>query len=557
VSKRRKEKIKKEKKRKKIFGFFLIIALVIVIVLGSFFVYFKFFTKKGIESFVLADNSAFFLINMNHESDQAEALKKLGLRFDDENFFSNFLEDLIFPELREQKSDISDETLFGWRGDFVALGNIKVSAIENTPVFIIEVKNPPLAQNFLKTLEENLRKRGYSISSENFRNYNVTKSQGLNNISYALFDNYLLVSERTDGVMKMIDTRLGRFSALAQDKNYRLAKSKLEEEKSIIFGYLDLLDLIQRDSFLKKGLGEETFNKLDLDNEDLRVGVSFIPHEDNIEVRVYSKNFAKVGKKSKKTDLMFAEKIPPDVILYLEGKDARPLVEGLLFGQQENEENAKSQRVLMKRAIQAQTGLDLDEDLLNFLDGEYAVFMLPENSGKKVEAVLIFNIKGKSDFSEKITKIEKTAVNLLNQFAIKNEKEKADFTDHKYQDIGYRYLNLPEKWVTDLSLGATSDYFFIATSEKAAEKAIDVISGKIPETLSQNPSFKISLEAQKDKDSNQLFYCDIQRFIKFINSFVDFNYEKLDKKIKTLDTLSATKKETRKENFYNLFLKIK
>lgn len=554
MSKKRKEEIKKEKRKKKIFSLTLISVLIVFTILGLFFVYSKFFIKKGFESFVPAENSAFFLVNINPESDQAEILKKLGLRFGEEKFFKNFLNDLIFPELREKKAEISDELMFGWRGNFVALGNIKLSATENIPIFIIEVKNPPLASNFLKILEENLQKKGYFITSENFRGHQITKNQGPNSIAYALFDQYLLISERPDGVMKMIDTRLGRFPSLAQNKDYHLTKKKLEENKSIIFGYFDLIEFIKTLSFLEeKNINEETFDKLNIKHPV--VGISFIPHEDSIEAKIYSKDYSKT-KKSKKTELTFAKKIPADVIFYLEGKDARPAIENLLFGQNINE-NDETKKALIKRAIQIETGLNFDEDLLNFLDEEYTVLMLPSSSNKKIDAALIFNIKGKSNFAEKLPKLEKATIDLLNQYILKSENEKTNFTDHNYQNVNYRYLNLPDKWAIDIGVGITSDYFFLATSEKASESTIDIISGRIANTLSQNPSFKISFESLKNKFSNQLFYCDIQSLIKFMSLYTKSNYENLDKKIKILDTISIAQEKRGKEDFYNLFLKIK
>lgn len=555
MSKKRKENIEKEKKRKKIFSFALILVLIALALVASFFTYSKFFAKKRIESFIPNESSSFFLVNINPKSDQTETLKKLGLRFGEEKFFENFLNNLIFPELQGQQSETFDKLMSGWRGNFVALGNIKLSAAENIPIFIIEVKNPPLASNFLKTLEENLQKKGYFISSENFKGYQVTKNQGANNISYALFDQYLLISERPDGVMKMIDTRLGRFASLAQNKDYRLTKKKLEKNKAIVFGYFNLIELAKALPFLEKNIDEETFDKLNISQKS-RTGISFVPHEDNIEARIYSKDYSKIGKKAKKTDLVFAKKIPSDVIFYMEGRDARPTIESLLFGQQDEKKEGE-QKALIKRAIQAETGLNLDEDLFNFLDEEYTVFMLPSSSNKKIDTALIFNIKGKPDFAEKLKKLERTTVDLLNRYALKNENEKANFTDHSYQGVNYRYLNLPDKWTIDIAFGATSDYFFLTTSEKASENTIDIISERITNTLSQNPSFKISLESLKNKYSNQLFYCDIQSFIKFLNLYVKFDYEQLDKKIKVLDTASVAQEKKGKENFYNLFLKIK
>jgi len=131
------------------------------------------------------------------------------------------------------------------------------------------------------------------------------------------------------------------------------------------------------------------------------------------------------------------------------------------------------------------------------------------------------------------------------------------FTDHDYQNVGFRYLNLPDSWRIDLALGVMDDYFFISTSEEAARNSIDVILERIPKTLDESSNFKSSYALSKNKDSDIFFFGDVQEFTKYMTHYMDFNYDDLDQKFKVLETLNLTKEEKSRENYYNLFLKVR
>lgn len=555
MSKRRKRELEREKRKKKFFISLSLLFFILTIVFSFGFVYFKFFAQKPIEAFIPDDVISFFLIDIDPDSEQNVVLKKLGLRFGDENFLNNFLEDLIFPGLRESEIEIDQEILFGWRGKKVAVGSIRVSPIENISIFIIQVKNYDLAQKFLSIFEENLQKAGHAVSFENFRGHKIIQSKGLNEISFTLLKDYLLISEKADGIKKMIDTELGRFSSLAQSKNYQLPKNKLKEKESIVFSYIDLLEFLKMISALSKNFDPDVFSKLDLGNKSY-LGIAFIPHEDSIEAKIYSKSTLFTKRKRAKSKPIFAEKIPADILFYYEGSDFRPHIEGLFFGQFVSQEEAEAKKEALKRLIQLEFGFNLDEDLLALLDQKYVFFMLSESTREKIEVVAIFDVKDKPNLFGKLGRLEHAIVNLLNKYVIKSENKPLNFTDYSYQNYKFRYLNLPDNLTFDISYGILSDYLFLATSDRALRIAIQSIEGQIDPTLSQDSLYKAAF-TNLNKDSDVIFYCDIQRFIKFLNYFVDFDYGKLDKRLRALNSLSFTKQEKGRDNFYNLFFKVK
>lgn len=555
MSKRIKERKKKEKRSKTFFGLVVFLLTVGFVVLGGYYIYASFFAPRKIESFFPKEISSLFLVKSNFTTDQGDKLKELGQKFGDEKYFQNFLEDLIFPKLREQKLDMPEEKVFGWRGDFVAVGSIEVSNIENTSIFVIQVKNPSLCEEFLKILEENLANRGYIINSEEFRGKKVTTNRGLSNISYSLYDEFLLVSSKSDGVKKMIDTAGGKFASMEKDSKYFKMKKKLSEDDSVVFSYFDPLELARAIPILDQS-NFNSVEKIGFREPDFRMGVSFIPHKNGIEAKVYNRKIYSQDSKGVGKNLKFSKKIPSDALLYLEGRDIEPFLENILLGQDDTEDPEIAIKA-MKKLVEMETSIDLDEDFFKFLDEHYAFYMLPSSAKERFDSVLLLEADDIGDFKEKIPSIESAVLNLISKSSINNEMSGRFFTDHSYQNISYRYLNLPDEWRIDLIMGTIEDYFFVSTSEIGAQNAIDVALERIPKTLSDNRLFKSSYNLSKDSDSDIFFFGEVQEFTKYLTQHMDFIYEDLDQKFKVLESLNITKEEKSRENYYNLFLKVR
>jgi hypothetical protein len=555
MSHRIKERKKREKKDKIVFTGIIFLLIIALAALGAYYIYAKFFAPNKIESFFPKEISSLILVKSNFTTDQGEKLKKLSLKFGDEKYFQNFLEDLIFPKLREQKLDIPEEKVFGWRGDFVAVGSIKVSNIENSSIFVIQIKNTSLCEEFLKVLEENLANRGYIISSEEFRNKKITTNRGLSDISYSLYDDYLLVSGKPDGVKKMIDTVNGKFASVADDSKYFKIKKKLSEDDSVVFSYFDPLELVRAIPMLDQS-NLDSADKIGLKNSDFRMGISFIPNEKGIEAKIYNRNNYNKNSRGVGKNLAFAKKISNDVLLYLEGQNIELFLENILLEQEETE-NPEVAVEAIKKIAEMETGIDLDEDLFQYINKNYTFYMLPSSEKERLDAAMLFEVNKADEFKSKAVKIEDAILSSIQKTSLAEEMKNRTFTDHSYQNINFRYLNLPDNWHIDLVLGNMNDYFFIATSEEGARNAIDVILGRIPKTLDESSVFKASYALSKNKDSDIFFFGDIQEFTKHLARYMDFNYEDLDQKYKILETLNLTTEEKSRENYYNFFLKVR
>ncbi|MEW6407259.1 MAG: DUF3352 domain-containing protein [Patescibacteria group bacterium] len=557
MSQFRKQQKKREhtiKKLTKLAAAFVIFGLLI---LGTVFFYQEFFAKKPPENFIPEFPTSFISVNFKRDPDQDEIIKKLGLRLGDENIFENTLKNIIFPNLNEEELDLTEEEkIKSWLGEKIGIGHIYISPQVGISIFILDLKNQDLAKKFLQRFSDNLGKRGNVIAKEAFRDAEITEISGQTQLAYAINSGYLLISSGSDGIKKMIDTRAGRFPSLAQSRDYYLTKKRVAAKSAIAVAYLDTMEFLkiiyQATSGQKNQQILDTMGAL---GQKRYLGLSITPQEDRIKILGFTKKESEKEFKFRKTKPFFDQKIPKDLIASFEGKDLKPILEGLLMGNQEGtkpEEIAKKE--LFFRAFELETGLNLENDLFSLFNSHYVFTLLP--SSEKIEAGLITEIKNQPDVLKKLSKLEETATALLNKYVVKEENKKVNFTEHSFGKTNYRYLNLPDQYQIDISYAVLPDYLVLATSKETLEKLLAAITGT-EEVLSNNPSYQNAVAQLSKKDSHQIIFIDGQNLLKFINRYIRFDYEKLDKKAKAIESLVINHEEKSTGSFFESFLKIK
>lgn len=550
----RKQK-KQEKRFKKLIPLGITLIILCLLSLGIFFIYQEFFAKKPPESFIPYDPISFTTINLKQKPDQNEIIKKLGKRLGDENLLEDAIKSIIFPDINEDELNLpEEEKIKSWIGEKISLSSFKVSSTQTASAFILELKNPQLTKNFLNKFETNLQKRGNVAETENFRNNIVTSIKGNTEISFSIVSDYLLISQKPDGVKKMIDTRDGRFDSLREARNYYLTKRKIKAKKSLAFGYFDTLEFIKIIyNLATKNSDPDIISKLETLKKRDYLGISIVPEENGARIIGFTKKDNSNAKSNEKTKISLDKMIADDIVTSFEGKNLKPFLENIIFGEENLKDNTAGKKELIKRSMQLETGLDVDRDFLSFFEGQYIFALF--SSSEKIDAGLIIDIKNKPEVKEKIGKTENTIVDLLNKYIFKDNK--VNFTDHSYNNIKYRYLNLPDNFNIDANYAIVSNYLILATSEKALQKIIDGINGTIDKNLSKNISYQTSFNKFKRKEPHQLIFIDIQNLLKFANKYIKFDYEKLDSKAKQLNTLEIIHEEKEDGNFFDSFLEIK
>lgn len=554
MSQLRKQKEKWEKIVKKITKLAVAGAILGLLAFGVFYLYQEFFAKKPPESFIPENPTSFVSINFKRTPDQEEIIKALEKRLGSENLFENTIKGMIFPDLSEEELALpEEEKIKSWLGEKIGVGHIYVSPTVSLSVFILELKNQDLAEKFLQTFSANLQKKGNVVSTKSFRNTEVTTVTGQTELAFAIKTGYLLISSRSDGIEKMIDVKDGRFSSLAKSRDYYLTKNKVKAKKALAFAYLDTFEFLKILYQATNAQDKDIFTRLEALKSKNYLGLSVIPQEDGLKITGFTKKEADENRESKTTKPFFDKKIPKDLIVSFEGKDLRPFLEDLLAGQDLKAEEA-AKKELIFRAFELETGLNLKEDLFSLFGDQYSIILLP--SLDKIEAGLIAKINSKLDPSKKLGKIEETTADLLNKYIIKDENKKVNFTEHSIKETKYRYLNLPDQYQVDIAYALLPDYLVLATSKETLENLLETLTGQ-KDALSQNESYQNALKKLSVKKTNQIIFVDARNLLKFANHYIHFDYEKLDKRIKEIDSLIISHEDKRQGSFFECFLKIK
>ena len=544
MSQRRREEIK-QKKRSRWLRWGIVTAAILI--LAGVFVYYKFLQKTNPENFIPENPITFLLIDINPDSQQNTALEKLATNLGDEEIFKNFIEGQFFRGLSKDNLKIEEEELKSWLGDRLVISKIKLGSQESRSAHIIDVKNIGKIKELLGIVNESARKHGSVVSAEEFRGTEIVSLAGNEGIAYALYDNFLLVSEDATGVKTMVDTVLGRNKSLANDKVYRRIKRGLRGDKFITFAFVDLVESLK----LLAGYS----NQLDLSFLDrvasgsrFNMGAVFTAENNGVAVKTLLGGDNESNERKKGFEPNLASAIPAGVTAYIEGQEFPALVERLLAGQGEglSKEDIEAKAEMVKRGIALQYDLDLDEDLFTMLSGQYGFVLFPFKETKGISAGLVLDINKDKNAVEKMKKIEDLVEKEINDKLIKEDDQDINFVDRDYKDKKYRFAKLPDEIKLDIYYAVLPDKIVIATGKTALTKLIDSASGSTEEVLAEDNNFRTTYQEINSKDANRLIYVDLPQAFEWLDKFEYYQYTSLDDKYRHLQGVGFLSQRSRK-----------
>jgi hypothetical protein len=501
VSKRRKQYLQNQKRNKKLI---IIIAILLVLIFGLgmiFAMYSNNIAKKSMESFVPNDLISFAIVDINKDSKQNVKLTEIAKRMGNDKTFSDYLQSLVLAGITPDDLKIDENTFYGWLGKKIAVGNIRVTNDRFSKIFLVEIKNRDLLNNFLNIFDDNLEKKGYVVAKEDFRGNEITNITRKNNLTYAIYDNYLLVSEFPDGLKKMIDTKLGNGKALAYDGKYKKAKNKLNNQDGVVFVYGDVLELMK--VFLKSNLklDDDIMGKLKEIGGKYYAGAKFSASDDKILAKIYMPELYKISD-NKKIKPKFADFVSESTAFYMEGASLKPTLTSFVAG---NSPDPNAEFALISRGVELDYGIDLNE-FLDLLSGQYGIYLAPDFTNEKIRVALMIDIKGKDNAQEKFNKVEGSLAKLIKKYL--NDDKDANFITRKNKDITYKIMNLPKK-AFDLGYFVKDDKLVIFSSEKILDNF------QSDDKLNSDADFK---ELANSK-TEQLIFISIDDLLKLSSNF--------------------------------------
>lgn len=501
MSQRRKQYLKNQKRHKKLI---IIVAIFLALVFGLSFAWLtwqKNLAKKSLESFLPDDLISLAILNINSDSEQNTKLTEIARHIGDEKLFKNYLSNLILQGITFEDLKIEEQAFLGWLGNEMAVGNVRVAKNRNSNIFVLKIKNEQILKNVLNTFVDNLEKKGFVVSKEEFRGKEITTVAKTKSFSFVIYDNFLLVAEYPDGMKKIIDVKQGQDRALIYDAKYKKAKNKLASQKGVVFVYGDALELVK--VFLKSNfkLDEDILAKTaDLGGQYYASAKLYVD-EKNIKAKIYFPEIYKLSD-NKKIKPKFADLAGEDAVVYLEGASLKPLLTSLIAG---DSQDPQAQFALISRGAKLDYGIDLNE-ILDLLGGQYGVYLAPEFTGEKIRLALMVDLKNKDKATDELLKLDDKLAKLISKYVLNNED--AQFIERKYKDFSYKILKLPKK-TFDLGYLVKDDKLIIFSNEKILENLSSA------DKLEQMASFQ---EFNKIK-TEQLVYIGMDNLLKFADAF--------------------------------------
>lgn len=527
--------------------------------MAGLFSYYKFFRKIKPENFIPENPITFLLIDINPDSEQNNSLDELAANLGDEDIFKKYLEGQFFQGISEDNLKIEEDDLKSWLGEKLVVSKIRVGDKESKSAHVIGVKNMVKARDILGTINENIKKRGSVVSTEEFRNVNIVYIEGSQeDMAYAFYEDFLLFSEDPAGIKVMVDTAIGRNKSLASDRIYRRIKRKLKGDDFVVFAFVDLLESLREITKISDQISIPYLGQISTDAR-FNLGIVFQAQGDGIKMRTLlgGENESYEKKKGFKPNL--ASVVPDNTALYWEGQEVQSLVERLLVSQEgeQSQVDREAKIELLKRGISLQFGLDLDEDVFNMLEGRYALALFPEKEEKGISAGLVLNRKKGESAEDNLKRLEELALEEINDKLVEEGEGKVSFINQTYKNTPYRLARLPESIKIDIYYAVLDDKIIIATGLKALSSLINAAEGTSGDVLADDKIFDDTYKKIDSKEATRLIYLNTPNAFTWLDSFGYLEYNTLSDEYRRLRGVGFLSQHSNEGGWAEGFLSVK
>jgi len=532
---------------------------IVIVLIAAFIAYQLFYKKIEAENFVPENPTSLMLIDINPDSEQNLSLDKLAMNLGNENIFSDYLEGQFFQGISPENLKLDTQDLKSWLGDKLVISKIKLSNLEDRSAHIVEVKNIEKAKEVLGAINENIKKKGSVVTNEEFRHIGINFIEGENNVAYALYDNFLLVSEDPAGIKMMIDTRTGRNKSLLSDKVYKKLRKKLKADDFVVFTFIDVISTLKYISGLSPQIDFSFIDRV-ASSGRINVGAVFTAKENGVEANILLGGSGDSYEKKKGFKPNLAEKIPADVSFYIEGQDIKSFTERLIvggMGDNLSDEDLQAKSELLKKGINLQFGVDLEKDLFSLLTGRYAFMLFPEKEGKGYSVGIILESSNKEETAEKMKKIEEIVADQINKNIIKDEKKQVAFYDREYKNFKYRFAKLPEDIKLDIYYAVLEDEIIITSTKDALTKLLDSSRENADNILADSQDFQDTYTEIESKDATRLIYVDMDKTFRFFDNFEILKYTKVQDELRSLNNMGFLNKYSGEGGWAQGFISVK
>ncbi len=238
---------------------------------------------------------------------------------------------------------------------------------------IIGIEDPLKANNFLKKIQSQIEATSETTKYKGIDITSSTDTRG-NIIHTTLLGNKLLASNEINAVKKSIDTYKGEPSLSNSAQTKEIFQQKLELDNSLAQVYFTNYDRLIASSLQDSGLPENTIESLQI-LQSLSFGIG--TENNKIKLQGLAKLDSQLVKqKYTNSPGQILTTLPTETIAFVSGQGINNFWTGLSeIANQEPE--LKTAFDGIRTSTKFVTGLDLDRDIFGWMDGEFALGIVP------------------------------------------------------------------------------------------------------------------------------------------------------------------------------------
>ena len=355
----------------------VIVAVVVVVLL---FLFLREISRPGeaTAEFFPSNTMAYASINLRPGVGQIDKAIEFGdlLRTDE---FTDEEEDLL-DDVEEETGIHPLDDVTSWLGTDISFAILDVDEDEGLVEWVLmaQVSDEDEAADFVEKLRDYLEDELYTDFDEDEIGGAEAWIADDEDVAIALTGDYLLVADSEDTIEDMLDNMDSTPDrSLAEDEQFMAAREALPEGR-LMFTYLsmeDILDLSDVAVDLVNELGVSDSWIVDNAPEYVAASVSFI--DKGVRVDVISDAAISSLSIDSDTDLRSAEVVPEDTLFLLSYAGVTDAWDELRDTLEESDPYAAEDLDEFLEDIEDETGIDVEEDVMESLTGEVALAILP------------------------------------------------------------------------------------------------------------------------------------------------------------------------------------
>jgi hypothetical protein len=497
------------KQKKSGCGCLPILGVLVLLGAGGAYVYFRFLLGTEltpIEGARVVPQEALVTTFIDTDDRSWSQIERLGTP-EAQNLFGDRLRQLPQQMLSEQNIDY-DKEVRPWLGNVMlaTLPSPKESSFvssDSSVLIVAGIKDKLKALDFANKLKN---RQGQAIEESEYKGIKITSSsQGGERISSAVLDNRLVLSPDRQTVEKAIDTFKGEPSFASKQGANEALEQKLQLQNPLVQIYLtDYAALVDRSLALSPKSSPINDNTLKQLGQVKSVVAGISLEEDGVHFQA----IAQLDPESVKRQLSPAKgeilaRFPADTLLLISGQGISQAWSD--FVDRSREVPELQAWLEQTRESFRQFDLDLDRDILGWLDREFAIGIVPASQGMwsqfGIGGTIVLQTSDRATGETTVAKLERLAQNTpwlsFEQREIDGKKitEVRNFAKQAVMSYGWTDNN-------SLSIGFGNSFW----------------EGDRSEPLPQSPSFR-AIAGKLPSNNLGYFYLNMEKTAPVVNTF--------------------------------------